>query len=142
MLRLDPPSEQESKKMKSQAATSIKWKAALAAVCVFALIVMAATASRSTEPARAGDSLHAGLTLQRGTQAVIWGIPAVSMMGLRNSAERQLGATFNDIIYLSKPMVSRHGFLTANNDVPYVFVVLVTTKGPVVLDVPPHWPAS
>jgi hypothetical protein len=123
--------------MKPRSATAIKRDAALAAVCVSALFVMAATPSRSTEPTRAGDSLHTELTLQRGTQAVIWGIPAVSMMGLRNSAERQLGATFNDIVYLSKPMVSRHGFLTANNDVPYVFVVLDTTKGPVVLDVPP-----
>ncbi|MGA8877007.1 MAG: hypothetical protein WCC25_00105 [Candidatus Korobacteraceae bacterium] len=50
-------------------------------------------------------------------------MPAVSMMGLRKSAELQLGTTFNDIIYFSKPMVSRHGFLTANNNVPYVMTV-------------------
>jgi len=74
---------------------------------------------------------------QRGTQAVIWGVPAVSMMGLRRGSERDLGATFNDIIYMSHPMVSRHGFLTANNQVPYVLTMLNSTYGPVVLEVPP-----
>jgi hypothetical protein len=69
---------------------------------------------------------------QRGTQAVIWGVPAVSMMGLRRGSERDLGATFNDIIYMSHPMVSRHGFLTANNQVPYVLTNLNSTDGPVV----------
>jgi hypothetical protein len=56
------------------------------------------------------------------------------MIDVRKSAERQLGATYNDIIYFSKPMVSRHGFLTANNDVPYAVTLLSTTDGPVVLD--------
>jgi hypothetical protein len=74
---------------------------------------------------------------QRGTQAVIWGVPAVSMMGVRRGSERDLGATFNDIIYMSHPMVSRHGFLTANNQVPYVITSLNSTDGPVVLEVPP-----
>ena len=74
---------------------------------------------------------------QRGTQAAIWGVPAVSMMGVRRGSERDLGATFNDIIYMSHPMVSRHGFLTANNQVPYVFTNLNSTDGPVVLEVPP-----
>ncbi len=83
-----------------------------------------------------GESLEYKQAVQRGTQAVIWGMPAVSMMDLRKSAESQLGFTFNDIIYFSQPMVSRHGFLTANNDVPYVISVLNTKDGPVILDVP------
>jgi hypothetical protein len=87
-----------------------------------------------------GDSLNYQQALQRGTQAVIWGMPAVSMAALRRGAQRDLGATTNDIIYFSKPMVSRHGFLTANNQVPYVFVMLDTTSGPVILDVPSATP--
>ncbi len=85
----------------------------------------------------ADESLEHKQAVQRGTQAVIWGMPAVSMMDLRKSAEAQLGFTFNDIIYFSEPMVSRHGFLTANNDVPYVISVLNTKDGPVILEVPP-----
>jgi hypothetical protein len=37
----------------------------------------------------------------------------------------------------SHPMVSRHGFQTANNQVPYVVTMLNTTDGPVVLEIPP-----
>jgi hypothetical protein len=93
--------------------------------------------SRAEKQASPDESLDFQLAVQRGTQAVIWGIPAVSMMDARKSAERQLGFNFNDIIYFSKPMVSRHGFLTANDDVPYVITILNTKDGPVVLDVPP-----
>jgi hypothetical protein len=98
--------------------------------------------STTGSPSGSSDQLAYQLALQRGTQAVIWGMPAVSMMGCRKSAKRDLDATFNDIIYFSKPMVSRHGFLTANNQVPYVIVLLNTTDGPVVLDVPPASPKT
>jgi hypothetical protein len=103
----------------------------LLCLCAFGVLQMNAQGSTSAK------DLNYQQTIQRGTQAVIWGMPAVSMMGLRKSIERQLGGSFNDVVYLSKPMVSRHGFLTANNDVPYVFTVLDTTDGPVILDVPP-----
>ena len=99
-------------------------------------ILLAGTPGRAQQK-MTDESLAYQQAFQRGTQAVIWGIPAVSMMDVRKSAERQLEFTFNDIIYFSKPMVSRHGFLTANNDVPYVITVMNTKNGPVILDVPP-----
>src|SRR5260370_40418952 len=68
---------------------------------------------------------------QRGTQAAIWGIPAVSMMGVRRGGERDLGATFNDIIYMSHPLGARHGFLTAHNQRPIVLTNLNAPCGPV-----------
>jgi hypothetical protein len=49
---------------------------------------------------------------------------------------QDLGAGYQDIVYVSKPFVSRHGFITANNNVPYVAVFLNTKQGPVILDVP------
>jgi hypothetical protein len=87
---------------------------------------------------QAGDELAYQLAFQRGTQAVIWGMPAASMMSVIRSAQSQLGAVVNeDIVYFSKPMVSRHSFLTPNNDTPYVFSLLNTKGGPMVLEVPP-----
>lgn len=100
-------------------------------------IILVVVQGRAQAQNGADESLEYEQSVQRGTQAVIWGMPAVSMMDLRKSAESQLGFTFNDIIYFSQPMVSRHGFLTANNDVPYVISVLNTKDGPVILDVPP-----
>ena len=105
--------------------------AVVLATCFASTHVMA-----DTNDVRSSQSLDYELALQRGTQAVIWGLPAVSMKGFCGSMQTQLGAKENDIVYFSKPMVSRHGFLTANNNVPYVAVCLNTKAGPVVLDVP------
>jgi hypothetical protein len=96
----------------------------------------AAGTSPAAPGAKSSQSLEYELALQRGTQVVIWGLPAVSMKSFCGSMQTQLGARENDIVYFSKPMVSRHGFLTANNNVPYVAVCLNTKGGPVVLDVP------
>ncbi|GJM14980.1 MAG: hypothetical protein DHS20C13_03070 [Thermodesulfobacteriota bacterium] len=103
---------------------------------VFTIMLIAVTGQAGAQNGTE-ESLEYKQAVQRGTQAVIWGMPAVSMMDLRKSAETQLGFTFNDIIYFSEPMVSRHGFLTPNNNVPYVMSVLNTKDGPVILDVPP-----
>jgi hypothetical protein len=105
--------------------------AVVVATCFASANVMA-----ETQDAKSSQSLEYELALQRGTQAVIWGLPAVSMKSFCGSMQTQLGAKENDIVYFSKPMVSRHGFLTANNNVPYVAICLNTKGGPVVLDVP------
>ena len=110
---------------------------ALSCASVLFLSTVPSEAQENAQVTTSSKELNYQQSLQRGTQAVIWGMPAVSMMGLRKSSERELGATFNDVIYFSKPLVSRHGFLTANNDVPYVLTILDTTNGPVILDVPP-----
>lgn len=111
----------------------------LAALTFAAMSLLWAVPSEAQEKPRAsvsGDDLNYQQALQRGTQAVIWGIPAVSMMTLRQGAQRDLGATFNDIIYMSTPTAPRQAFLTPNNQTPYVIVMLNTGDGPVVLDVP------
>ena len=112
-------------------------KYTIAVIIAFALSLhFASTTSLAAQGSKSSQSLEYELALQRGTQAVIWSLPAVSMKSLCGSMKTQLGAKENDIVYFSKPMVSRHGFLTANNNVPYVAVCLNTKGGPVVLDVP------
>ena len=118
-------------------------KGALFNAALAAALVAGAFTGKAQEPtglSQSGAQLDYQQAFQRGTQAAIWGVPAVSMMGVRHGSERDLGATFNDILYMSQPMVSRHGFLTANNQVPYVIVLLNTTDGPVVFEVPPASP--
>ncbi len=112
-------------------------KCTVVTIIAFALLLHFASAtSLAAQGSKSSQSLEYELALQRGTQAVIWGMPAVSMKGVFKSIQRDLGAGYQDIVYFSKPMVSRHGFLTANNNVPYVIVILNTKDGPVVLDVP------
>ncbi len=74
---------------------------------------------------------------RRAVEAAIWGMPAVSMRSAINATRRDIGGDWNDVVYFSKPMVSRHGFLTANNQVPYVISSINTKDGPMVVDVPP-----
>ena len=73
---------------------------------------------------------------RRAVEAAVWGMPIEGTRGLLLAARRDLGADWNDIVYMSKPMESRHGFLTANNQVPYVVAALNTKDGPLVLEVP------
>jgi uncharacterized protein DUF1254 len=57
--------------------------------------------------------------------------------GIRNGAQRDLGAAYNDIIYMSKPPAPQQVLLTPTNQTPYVIVMMDTSDGPVILDVPP-----
>ena len=111
-------------------------KPTTAAMLACALLFhLACSNSVEAQDLKSRQSMQYELALQRGTQAVIWGLPAVSMKFFFEGMQA-VGAGYNDIVYFSKPMVSRHGFLTANNNVPYVAVFLNTKAGPVVLDVP------
>lgn len=77
------------------------------------------------------------ITYNRAVEATIWGMPAVSMAAIRQSLKRDLGADYGDIIYSSQVLDSKHEFLTANNQTPYVLTFFDLRNGPMVLDVPP-----
>ncbi|MEZ6073194.1 MAG: DUF1214 domain-containing protein [Pirellulales bacterium] len=64
-------------------------------------------------------------------------MPAVSVYDIELSIQRDLGGKFGDVAYFSKPMTSRHGFLTANDVTPYVVGALSCKDGPIVIEVPP-----
>jgi hypothetical protein len=82
------------------------------------------------------EELAVRLTRSRAVEAVIWGMPAVSMAAIRRSLSRDLDAGFGDVIYFSNVMEPRHEFLTANNQTPYVLTFFDLTDGPWVMDVP------
>ena len=73
---------------------------------------------------------------QRGVEAVVWAIPAVSMISMRE-ANFGLGGGYNTVYWLSKPPTALQEALTPNNQTPYCVVFLDTRGGAVVLDVPP-----
>ena len=76
------------------------------------------------------------LARERGFEAVIWSMPAVSMIALRD-AYFGLGGGYNTVYYLTKPPTALQEAITPNNQTPYVNVLLSTRQGPVVLDIPP-----
>ncbi len=87
-------------------------------------------------PALAQDA-HEKMLHRRAVETAVWAMPAVSMRSAFNATKRDLGGDWNDVVYFSQPMVSRHGFLTANNQTPYVISSINTKDGPMVIDVPP-----
>ncbi len=76
------------------------------------------------------------LARERGFEAVVWSMPAVSMIALRD-AYFDLGGGYNTVYHLTKPPTALQEALTPNNQTPYVNVLLSAREGPVVLDVPP-----
>jgi hypothetical protein len=77
------------------------------------------------------------LVVRRSCEAAIWAMPATAAYDIELSLQRDAGAEPGVVAYMSKPMDSRHGFLTANDVTPYVFTGLTTKDGPIVIDVPP-----
>lgn len=94
-------------------------------------------ACSQTDESMKPDSIEYRMAVQRATQAAIWGMSAAGIVDILLATQRDLGGDVGDIVYFSKPMESRHGFLTANNQVPYVIASLSTKDGPIVVDVPP-----
>jgi hypothetical protein len=76
------------------------------------------------------------IAVQRATQVAIWAVPAVATYAvLRGTID--VGGKLNDVVALSQPLTSRHGFLTANDVTPYAISSLSTADGPIVVEVPP-----
>jgi hypothetical protein len=76
------------------------------------------------------------LAHQRGIEAVIWSMSAISIREFQEAAFKDYGASWNDVILWSKPAVPRHELLTANNQVPYMLTFLNLRQGPVVVEIP------
>jgi len=101
-----------------------------------AICLTVACAARALA-AGASRSLAYEMKVQRAAEAAIWGMPAVSLYDIEISIQRDLGGRFGDIAYFSRPMTSRHGFLTANDVTPYVVGALSCKDDPLVIEVPP-----
>jgi len=76
------------------------------------------------------------LAYQRGIEAVLWSMPAISIRELQEAAFKDYGVTWSDVILWSRPAVPRHELLTANNQVPYALTFLNLRQGPVVVEIP------
>lgn len=75
--------------------------------------------------------------VRRACEAAIWGMPAVAVYDIEQAMQRDAGAAPGVVAYMSAPMDSRHGFLTANVVTPYAIAGLTTKDGPIVIEIPP-----
>ena len=100
------------------------------------MAVAAVLAMPATAHAEMSD-IARKIAVQRTCQAAIWAMPAVSTWDIANSIIRDLGGKVGDVVSLSQPMTSKHGFLTANDVTPYAIAALTTKDGPLVVEIPP-----
>ncbi len=83
------------------------------------------------------SDVQRNLIERRACEVAIWGMPAVGVYDIELAIQRDAGADRGVIAYMSEPMDSRHGFLTANDVTPYVFGGGISVEEPVVIEVPP-----
>lgn len=73
---------------------------------------------------------------RRAVEAVIWGLPAVNYERMLQAAIAN-GAKLNQVVYWSRPVNSKNQTLTPNPDTIYLNPFYDTSKGPVVVEIPP-----
>ena len=108
-------------------------------ICVFATMISCnkqQSSQESKQKTETESSIDYQILVQRATQTAIWAMPAVGMIDFVKTTRSVLGGDYNDVIYLSKPFESRHGFLTANDVTAYAWGSITLKDGPIVVEVP------
>jgi len=72
---------------------------------------------------------------RRAIEAVIWGMPIVSVDAMRQAFFR-VGAKYNDVLFFSRPADWKWQVTTPNASSLYVFVQFNLANGPIVVDLP------
>jgi len=101
--------------------------------CLTTLLVALAASPASAQM----SDVQRDRVVNRACEAAIWGLPAVALYDIELTLQRDAGAKPRTIGYMSAPMDSRHGFLTANDVTPYVFTGMPLNGKPHVVEVPP-----
>jgi len=82
------------------------------------------------------ENINYQIMVQRATQGAIWAMPGVGLVDFIKATRRDLGGDYGDVLYLTEPFDSRHGFLTANDVTAYAWSNISIANGPMVVDVP------
>ena len=117
----------------------MRWLTVLKTACVVSCLSMVIVLVEPISAAETikSDSIEYRMKVQRACEATIWALPAVAIYDFELAIQRDLGGKLGDVVYVTKPFTSRHGFLTANDVTPYVFSAQSTKDGPLVVEVPP-----
>jgi len=91
---------------------------------------------KTTKNVESEDPVEYQIMVQRATQSAIWAMPAVALIDFIKATRRDLGGDLNDVVYLTKPLNSKHGFLTANDVTAYGWGSISMAEGPVIIEVP------
>jgi hypothetical protein len=93
--------------------------------------------ARRTAPPLSGEPPDERTLYRRAVEAAIWGMPIVAFDTMREAFFRDAGATYNDVMFLSKPADWKLQITTPNASSRYVFTHFNVKDGPVVFEIPP-----
>jgi hypothetical protein len=103
---------------------------------LLAVMMIAIMVPRAPAKTNHGDAPNDERTIhRRAVEAVIWGMPIVSVDAMRNGFF-QNGATYGDILYFSKPADWKFQITTPNASTNYVYFNYNVKDGPWVLEFP------
>src|SRR5271169_3737871 len=106
-----------------------------------ALLTQAITAQNTTS--LTSEELNRRTIERRAVDAVIWGVPIVSLDMMRQAYFRDGKAEYNDIIWWPKGATWKNQSLATNTIVRYIYFFSNTNKnGPVVFELPPAVPGA
>jgi hypothetical protein len=91
----------------------------------------------AAEPGAASYTVQERMLHRRAVEAMIWSMPLVNYMAMREGLQRDAGVEIHDVAYMSKPATAELGVTTPNDTTPYMFVFWNLRNGPMVVEVPP-----
>ena len=84
------------------------------------------------------DQLARNALYRRAIEAIIWGMPAVNTDLMYQATAREVGGSWNQIVYWSRLLDWKNQTLTPNPDAIYLMPFFDTAQaGPMVLEIPP-----
>jgi hypothetical protein len=98
--------------------------------------VASTKADPSAEASAEAEELTRRAIERRAVEAVIWGMPAVNYERMLQAALDN-GAKLNQVVYWSRPVNEKNQTLTPNPDTIYLNPFYDTSKGPIVVEIPP-----
>ena len=110
--------------------------ALLAIAVVFPLQALADQAIAASAAPAASAAASADSARSAAFDAAVWAMPVVSVDTMREAYFRDAGASYNDIVYWSRPADWKNQTATPNSTSLYVYFNYNLKDGPVVVDIP------
>src|SRR5271166_5227575 len=110
-------------------------------VFIIGLALFAQSAAAQNPTPLSSQELASRTLYRRAVDAVIWGVPVVSLDMMRQAYLRDGKAEYNDVIWWPKGATWKNQSLATNTIVRYIYFFSNTKKdGPVVFELPPAVP--
>jgi hypothetical protein len=109
---------------------------ALSALCCVVMAAASQAQPQQKQQALSLEELTGSSILRRAVEAVVWGMPAVNFERMLQATIANGGAA-NQMLYWSRPVNWKDQALTPNPSTIYFNPFYDTSKGPVVLEIPP-----